>query len=107
MKKCSFLNVTNPETYVSYRLVSLVLILREWAHKSLLEEEQRPDSFLERFRGTEIRAAPSRNSQANDADGKWSILYADTIYCLHNACMRLPFLGIVSQQKSNHASSFY
>ncbi|XP_048840678.1 cyclic nucleotide-gated cation channel-like isoform X3 [Brienomyrus brachyistius] len=56
------------------RLVSLVVILREWAHKSLLEEEQRPDSFLERFRGPEIRTAPSRNSQTNDAHSKWNIL---------------------------------
>ncbi|XP_018607225.2 cyclic nucleotide-gated olfactory channel-like [Scleropages formosus] len=57
------------------RLVSLVIILREWAHKSLLEEEQRPDSFLERFRGPELRTAPSRTSQANDndKDGKRSI----------------------------------
>uniref|UniRef100_A0A8C9WJI2 Cyclic nucleotide gated channel subunit alpha 2 n=1 Tax=Scleropages formosus TaxID=113540 RepID=A0A8C9WJI2_SCLFO len=61
--------------YAIFRLVSLVIILREWAHKSLLEEEQRPDSFLERFRGPELRTAPSRTSQANDndKDGKRSI----------------------------------
>ncbi|MBN3322974.1 CNGA2 protein, partial [Atractosteus spatula] len=44
------------------RLVRLVVTLREWAHKSLLEEEERPDSFLERFRGPELRAPPSRVS---------------------------------------------
>ncbi|KAM9385737.1 cyclic nucleotide-gated cation channel-like [Pholidichthys leucotaenia] len=44
------------------RLVNLVVRLREWAHRSLLEEEERPDSFLERFRGPELRTAPSRNS---------------------------------------------
>ncbi|KAG7464918.1 hypothetical protein MATL_G00170710 [Megalops atlanticus] len=56
------------------RLVSMVITLREWAHKSLLEEEERPDSFLERFRGPELRAAPSRisNNQpdASGADNK-------------------------------------
>ncbi|XP_068187839.1 cyclic nucleotide gated channel subunit alpha 2b [Antennarius striatus] len=44
------------------RLVSLVVRLREWAHRSLLEEEERPDSFMERFRGPELRMAPSRMS---------------------------------------------
>ncbi|XP_034405531.1 cyclic nucleotide gated channel subunit alpha 2b [Cyclopterus lumpus] len=52
------------------RLVSLVVRLREWAHRSLLEEEERPDSFLERFRGPELRTAPSRISNTQpDADG--------------------------------------
>uniref|UniRef100_A0A8D3ED81 Cyclic nucleotide-binding domain-containing protein n=1 Tax=Scophthalmus maximus TaxID=52904 RepID=A0A8D3ED81_SCOMX len=51
------------------RLVSLVVRLREWAHRSLLEEE-RPDSFLERFRGPELRTAPSRISNTQpDANG--------------------------------------
>lgn len=52
------------------RLVNLVVRLREWAHRSLLEEEERPDSFLERFRGPELRTAPSRNSNTQqDANG--------------------------------------
>ncbi|KAL6463073.1 hypothetical protein MHYP_G00274640 [Metynnis hypsauchen] len=52
------------------RLVNLVVTLREWAHRSLMEEEERPDSFLERFRGPEVRAATShgRTDQAG-ADG--------------------------------------
>uniref|UniRef100_A0A674B813 Cyclic nucleotide gated channel subunit alpha 2 n=1 Tax=Salmo trutta TaxID=8032 RepID=A0A674B813_SALTR len=51
-------------------LVNLVVILREWAHRSLLEEEERPDSFLERFRGPELRTAPSRISNTQpDANG--------------------------------------
>lgn len=29
----------------------MVVALREWAQKTLSEETQRPDSFLERFRG--------------------------------------------------------
>ncbi|XP_043913020.1 cyclic nucleotide-gated olfactory channel [Protopterus annectens] len=49
------------------RLVRLVVILREWAHKSLQEEEQRPDSFLERFRGPELRTV---SSQVNNAQEK-------------------------------------
>ncbi|KAL6098977.1 cnga2 [Pungitius sinensis] len=52
------------------RLVCLVVRLREWAHRSLLEEEERPDSFLERFRGPELRMAPSRISNTQpDANG--------------------------------------
>ncbi|MEQ2188947.1 Cyclic nucleotide-gated olfactory channel, partial [Goodea atripinnis] len=40
---------------------------RNW---SLLEEEERPDSFLERFRGPELITAPSRNSTTQqDANG--------------------------------------
>uniref|UniRef100_A0A674B5N4 Cyclic nucleotide gated channel subunit alpha 2 n=1 Tax=Salmo trutta TaxID=8032 RepID=A0A674B5N4_SALTR len=55
---------------LSLRLVNLVVILREWAHRSLLEEEERPDSFLERFRGPELRTAPSRISNTQpDANG--------------------------------------
>uniref|UniRef100_A0A3P8X1T5 Cyclic nucleotide gated channel subunit alpha 2 n=1 Tax=Cynoglossus semilaevis TaxID=244447 RepID=A0A3P8X1T5_CYNSE len=45
------------------RIVSLVINLRDWAQKSLVEEVERPDSFLERFRGPahlDLRAAPSR-----------------------------------------------
>ncbi|XP_035289586.1 cyclic nucleotide-gated olfactory channel-like [Anguilla anguilla] len=52
------------------RLVNLVVTLREWAHKSLMEEQQRPDSFLERFRGPELQAAPSRNSNDGKGDTK-------------------------------------
>ncbi|XP_052006171.1 cyclic nucleotide gated channel subunit alpha 2a [Xyrauchen texanus] len=44
------------------RLVSMVVTLRDWAHKGLQEEEERPDSFLERFRGPELQIAPSRIS---------------------------------------------
>lgn len=31
------------------------MVLRDWANKSLREEEQRPDSFLERFHGPELQ----------------------------------------------------
>lgn len=36
------------------RIVRLVLVLRDWANKSLHEEQQRPDPFLERFQGPEL-----------------------------------------------------
>lgn len=50
--------------------MNLVVRLREWAHRSLLEEEERPDSFMERFRGPELRLAPSRVSNTQpDASG--------------------------------------
>nr|XP_057943086.1 cyclic nucleotide gated channel subunit alpha 2b [Doryrhamphus excisus] len=65
------------------RLVSLVVRLREWAHRSLTQEQERPDSFLERFRGPELRNAPSRASNTqtdtngNNAKGilrnKWDV----------------------------------
>ncbi|XP_056145863.1 cyclic nucleotide-gated cation channel-like [Lampris incognitus] len=59
-------------------LVSMVMTLREWAHKSLVEENERPDSFLERFRGPapmDLQAPPSRFSHTHtdsdtDADGR-------------------------------------
>ncbi|XP_048087916.1 cyclic nucleotide gated channel subunit alpha 2a isoform X2 [Alosa alosa] len=55
------------------RLVSMVVTLRDWAHKSLHEEEERPDSFLERFRGPELHMAPSRISTTRpDPDGTHS-----------------------------------
>ncbi|KAM4621790.1 cyclic nucleotide-gated cation channel-like [Polymixia lowei] len=50
------------------RLVRMVMTLREWAHKSLVEEAERPDSFLERFRGPapmDIQPPPSRFSPAH------------------------------------------
>ncbi|XP_029298256.1 cyclic nucleotide-gated cation channel-like isoform X1 [Cottoperca gobio] len=56
------------------RIVSMVMTLREWAQKSLADETERPDSFLERFRGptdTDIQAPPSRfshNQTGSDMD---------------------------------------
>ncbi|XP_075690378.1 cyclic nucleotide-gated channel alpha-2 [Rhinoderma darwinii] len=37
------------------RIVRLVVVLREWAHRSLHDQEQRPDSFLDRFRGPDLQ----------------------------------------------------
>ncbi|KAJ3587388.1 hypothetical protein NHX12_010986 [Muraenolepis orangiensis] len=56
------------------RIVGMVMTLREWAHKSLVEEVDRPDSFLERFRGPaplDIQAPPSRFSHTHaDSDAE-------------------------------------
>ncbi|XP_064569161.1 cyclic nucleotide-gated olfactory channel isoform X2 [Zonotrichia leucophrys gambelii] len=41
------------------RIVRLVLVLRDWANKSLHEEQQRPDPFLERFQGHELLTVPA------------------------------------------------
>ena len=52
----------------------MVMTLREWAHKGLAEEAERPDSFLERFRGPapmDMQAPPSRFSHARtDSDAE-------------------------------------
>ncbi|XP_017278598.1 cyclic nucleotide-gated cation channel [Kryptolebias marmoratus] len=50
------------------RIVSMVMTLREWAQKSLAEETERPDSFLERFRGPanmDVQGPPSRFSHSH------------------------------------------
>lgn len=44
----------------------MVMTLREWAQKSLAEETERPDSFLERFRGpADIQGPPSTFSHSH------------------------------------------
>ncbi|XP_060935851.1 cyclic nucleotide gated channel subunit alpha 2a [Limanda limanda] len=50
------------------RIVGMVITLREWAHKSMADETERPDSFLERFRGpaqTDMQSPPSRYSHSH------------------------------------------
>ncbi|XP_022073372.1 cyclic nucleotide-gated cation channel-like isoform X4 [Acanthochromis polyacanthus] len=50
------------------RIVGMVMTLREWAQKSLTEENERPDSFLERFRAPpnmDVQAPPSRFSHSH------------------------------------------
>ncbi|TRZ13732.1 hypothetical protein HGM15179_013404 [Zosterops borbonicus] len=41
------------------RIARLVLVLRDWASRSLHEEQQRPDPFLERFQGPELLTVPA------------------------------------------------
>ncbi|KAM4662783.1 cyclic nucleotide-gated channel alpha-2-like isoform 1-T2 [Discoglossus pictus] len=42
------------------RIVRLVVVLREWAHRSLRDQDQRPDSFLDRFRAPELQNADNQ-----------------------------------------------
>ncbi|XP_076847162.1 cyclic nucleotide gated channel subunit alpha 2b [Brachyhypopomus gauderio] len=49
------------------RLVTLVVTLREWAHRSLVEEEERPDSFLQRLRGPEVTAPANQSTDQPDS----------------------------------------
>ncbi|XP_060105883.1 cyclic nucleotide-gated olfactory channel [Heteronotia binoei] len=68
------------------RIARLVLVLREWANKGWREEQERPDSFLERFRGPDVQnwtvSASSKDTQ--DKEGgkkkkkkKWEIFVLD------------------------------
>ncbi|XP_031752882.1 cyclic nucleotide-gated cation channel alpha-3 isoform X3 [Xenopus tropicalis] len=44
------------------RLTRLLITLRNWAMRHLTQEDQRPDSFLERFRGPDLKEVSSRES---------------------------------------------
>ncbi|KAJ3599730.1 hypothetical protein NHX12_033686 [Muraenolepis orangiensis] len=46
------------------RLSHFLYLLRSWASHRMQAEEERPDSFLERFRGPELQDGPSRESNA-------------------------------------------
>ncbi|XP_038271563.1 cyclic nucleotide-gated olfactory channel isoform X1 [Dermochelys coriacea] len=68
------------------RIVRLVVVLRDWANKSLREEEQRPDSFLERFHGPELQTVTEGDGNAQgdqEKDGskrkkkKWELFVVD------------------------------
>lgn len=52
---------TAPDSYLfpPFRIVRLVMVLRDWASKSLQEEQQRPDPFLVRFQGPELQTVPA------------------------------------------------
>ncbi|MEJ1280094.1 cyclic nucleotide gated channel alpha 2 [Cricetulus griseus] len=57
------------------RIVRLVGVIRDWANKNFREEEPRPDSFLERFRGPELQAVTTHQGDGKgdkDGDGKGS-----------------------------------
>ncbi|KAH1165920.1 cyclic nucleotide-gated olfactory channel [Mauremys mutica] len=68
------------------RIVRLVVVLRDWANKGLREEEQRPDSFLERFHGPELQTVTegdgnAQGDQENDGSKrkkkKWELFVVD------------------------------
>ncbi|KAJ8350386.1 hypothetical protein SKAU_G00255160 [Synaphobranchus kaupii] len=49
------------------RLSNFILMLRNWASRRLHHEAQRPDSFLERFRGPELKDISSRESNVQSS----------------------------------------
>ncbi|XP_069350903.1 cyclic nucleotide-gated channel alpha-3 isoform X1 [Eulemur rufifrons] len=51
------------------RVSRLIVSLRAWAARHLHHEDQRPDSFLERFRGAELKEVSSRESDAQASMG--------------------------------------
>ncbi|XP_019376959.1 PREDICTED: cyclic nucleotide-gated olfactory channel [Gavialis gangeticus] len=65
------------------RIVRLVVILRDWANKNLREEQQRPDSFLERFHGPELHTEDGNEQGDKDGEGsksikkKWMVFVVD------------------------------
>ncbi|XP_026704332.1 cyclic nucleotide-gated olfactory channel [Athene cunicularia] len=67
------------------RIARLVLVLRDWASKSLHEEQQRPDPFLERFQGPELQTvAAGADNDLEDVETeeeiekkKWKIFVVD------------------------------
>ncbi|NXT86792.1 CNGA2 protein, partial [Anhinga rufa] len=67
------------------RIVRLVLVLRDWASKSLHEEQQRPDPFLERFQGPELQTVAAgagndledKETEEENKKKKWQIFVVD------------------------------
>ncbi|KAM6413503.1 cyclic nucleotide-gated channel alpha-2 [Rhynochetos jubatus] len=67
------------------RIVRLVLVLRDWASKSLHEEQQRPDPFLERFQGLELQTVAAyagsdledEETEEENKKKKWQIFVVD------------------------------
>ncbi|XP_032879341.1 cyclic nucleotide-gated cation channel alpha-3 [Amblyraja radiata] len=51
------------------RLTSFIIVLRNWATQQIHTEDERPDSFLERFRGPDIKDVSSRESNTQSAAG--------------------------------------
>uniref|UniRef100_A0A8D0FFR5 Cyclic nucleotide gated channel subunit alpha 2 n=1 Tax=Strix occidentalis caurina TaxID=311401 RepID=A0A8D0FFR5_STROC len=60
-------------------IVRLVLVLRDWASKSLHEEQQRPDPFLERFQGPELQTVggDGKGKGGGRMQKKWQIFVVD------------------------------
>uniref|UniRef100_A0A8C9CRN1 Cyclic nucleotide-gated channel alpha-2 n=1 Tax=Phocoena sinus TaxID=42100 RepID=A0A8C9CRN1_PHOSS len=57
------------------RIACLVGVIREWANKNFHEEEPRPDSFLERFCGSELQTVTTQQGDGKgdkDSEGKGS-----------------------------------
>lgn len=60
-----------PDPSCTSRIARLVGVIREWANKNFREEEPRPDSFLERFRGPELQTVTTQQGDGkSDKDGE-------------------------------------
>nr|ARF06956.1 cGMP-gated cation channel alpha-3 [Aptychotrema vincentiana] len=51
------------------RLTNFIIVLRNWASQQIQNEDQRPDSFLERFRGPDIENVSSQESNTQSVAG--------------------------------------
>lgn len=52
-------------------------VIRNWANKNFREEEPRPDSFLERFRGPELQTVTTQQADGKgDKDGEGKAKYS-------------------------------
>lgn len=58
------INVTEYLLWIYFlrRLSRFLVTVQNWTMRHLAREDQRPDSFLERFRGPELKEVSSRNS---------------------------------------------
>ncbi|NXN93514.1 CNGA2 protein, partial [Rhinopomastus cyanomelas] len=67
------------------RIVRLMLVLRDWANRSLHEEQQRPDPFLERFQVPELQTVAAdaaselqdEETQEGNKKKKWWFFVVD------------------------------
>lgn len=57
----SFVSMFNCPSFLS-RLSRFIISMRAWAARHLNQEDQRPDSFLDRFRETELKEVSSQES---------------------------------------------
>lgn len=67
----AWLSTLAPALTLTSRIVRLVGVIRDWANKNFREEEPRPDSFLERFRGPELQTVTTQQGDGKgDKDGE-------------------------------------
>jgi hypothetical protein len=54
----------------SSRVSRLIISIRAWASRHLHDEDQTPDSFLDRFHGSELKEVSTRESNAQPNPGE-------------------------------------
>uniref|UniRef100_A0A8C5LQY7 Cyclic nucleotide gated channel subunit alpha 3 n=1 Tax=Leptobrachium leishanense TaxID=445787 RepID=A0A8C5LQY7_9ANUR len=73
-----------------FRLTRFLISMRSWAVRHLTHEDQRPDSFLERFRGPELKEVTSRNRVYSPPDkffsAKISDIFGDSLWTFSAKC---------------------